>query len=139
MGEAAADWRSPGAAALPSCLSSALTFNHLELHCGPPVRITIGKTPVEASILGGELIEYDSVGAIAWLFIQGEPARVIFVMLLNQPLAAHQLRAATILSLVPATPVLLCVSILTVVGAEYGCRASYHTLHHRGTTGNCCL
>lgn len=67
--------------------SFVLTFNNLELCCGPPASITISETPVEAGILGGEPVEDDCVGTIAWLFKQRKPALILF---LNQTLALHQ-------------------------------------------------
>ena len=131
--DAAVAWRGPGAASLPSCPSSTLTSNNLELHCGCPARVAIGHAPVEAGVLVGELVEDDGVGAVARLGEQRQPA---LILLLHQPLTLHQPRAAAVLSLFPATPVLQAVGILRVVGARYGHRASLHTFHHGGTWGD---
>lgn len=135
-GDAEVDWRGPGAASLPSCPSSTFTLDNLELHCGDPARVAVGHAPVEAGVLIGELVEDDGVGAVARLGEQHQPA---LVLLLHQPPALHQPRAAAVLSLFPVTPVLRAVGILRVVGARYGHRASPHTFHHGGACGDCRL
>lgn len=123
----------PGAACLPSCPSAAITFHNLELHRGHPASIAACHTPVEAGVLGGELVEDDGVGAIAWLLVQCEPA---LVLLLDQPLALYQLRAMATLSVFPATPIFQAVCVLRVVGTGHGHGASHHSFHHRLTWGN---
>lgn len=99
------------------------------------MNITIGQAPVEAGVLGSELVEYDRVSAVARLVIQHEPAVVLFVLVLNQPCALHQRWAAAVLNVFPATPGLHAVYFLRVVGAEHSHRASNHTFHHRGPGG----
>lgn len=112
---------------------SALTFSNLQFYRGSPARVTIGKTPVEARILGGELVEDDSVGAAARLIEQCQSA---FISFLHQGLGPHEHRAASILIGFPVTPVLEAAAFLGVIGTDDGHRASCDTLHNRATIGN---
>jgi hypothetical protein len=111
----------------------ALTFGNLEFYCGSPARVTIGKTPIEASILGGELVEDDSVSTIAWLIKQCQSA---FILFLHLGLGPHKHGAMSISVPFPATPVLEAAAFLGVIGTGDGHRASCDSLHNRATIGN---
>lgn len=120
----------------PPTSMSSLTFRNLEFYRGSPTRVAIRETPVEAGILGGELVEDDSVGAIAWLIKQRQSALVPFI---HCPVAFHEHGATPVSICFPATPGLEAAAVLGVVGTGDGHGASCHTFHHSASSGHCRL